>query len=460
MPTPQILIVDDDEAVRASLLLLFKNEGFAACAAAGPPEAMKILDDHSFDLIIMDMNFSMSTSGREGLDLLQSIRSRMPQIPIILITAWGSISLAVAGMKLGASDFLNKPWQNDHLLQAVRTNLQLAAPQPSAARPGPEQQEQEDKFDFSKLIGQNQDFLRVLELVRRISPTDASVLICGESGTGKELIAEAIHINSPRQDRPFVKVNLAGIPATLFESEMFGHKKGAFTDARSDRQGRFQAAHSGTLFLDEIGDLSLANQVKILRVLQERSFEPLGSNQTVHVDIRVLSATNRNLDELVGSGAFREDLFYRINLIRLELPSLHERADDIPILVNHFMHNIKTIYRRNELQVTARALRWLQGLPWPGNIRQLKNLVERTVLISPQDILDQEDFAAQIAPPRAPARTSELPPVGSMTIEEMEQSMIRKALEFHGRNISKVAQALGLSRAALYRRLEKYGISP
>ncbi|UCD94914.1 MAG: sigma-54-dependent Fis family transcriptional regulator, partial [Candidatus Zixiibacteriota bacterium] len=282
--------------------------------------------------------------------------------------------------------------------------------------------------------------------------------LIGESGTGKELIAEAIHGNSSRRDGPFVRVNLGAIPLSLFESEMFGHTKGAFTGAMQGRVGRFEIAHGGTIFLDEIADLSQASQVKLLRVLQNRSFEILGTSRTKTVDFRLICATNRNIEQMVSDGNFREDLYYRINLITLKLPPLRERPADIPLTVNYFVNNLKTIYGRNELSVDSRALNWLMELPWPGNIRELKNLVERVVLMTGKDILDIGDFQAQLRPISPQEVPSGLPAVGMITIEEMEKSMIRKAMEFHRNNISKVARSLGLSRAALYRRLEKYGI--
>ncbi|RYZ50429.1 MAG: sigma-54-dependent Fis family transcriptional regulator [Sphingobacteriales bacterium] len=285
-----------------------------------------------------------------------------------------------------------------------------------------------------------------------------SVLIVGESGTGKELIAEAIHQNSSRSNKPFVKVNLGGISSTLFESEMFGHKRGAFTDAKNDRTGRFEMAHKGTIFLDEIGDLDLNSQVKLLRVLQDRTYEVLGDSRTRTVDVRVICATNRNLKELVAQKKFREDLYYRINLILITLPPLRNRPDDIPLLANYFLNNLKVLYNRSRLKISAKALSWLKGLYLSGNIRELKNIVERTVLVSERDTLDIKDFECQI---ESAGRTSDevgLPAVGSMTIDEIELSMIRKAMEYHQQNISKVARSLGLSRGTLYRKLEKYHI--
>jgi len=300
--------------------------------------------------------------------------------------------------------------------------------------------------------------LRVLQLLGRVAPTQASVLITGESGTGKELIAEALHRNSPRADRAFVKVNLGGISSSLFESEMFGHVRGAFTDARADRKGRFETAHGGTIFLDEIGDLDPASQVKMLRVLQDRTFEVLGSSQRREVDVRVISATNRALPDMVSRGDFREDLLYRINLITVHLPPLRERPDDIPLLASRFLQAAAAAYHREAVVLTPAAARWLQAQPWPGNVRQLQQAVERAVLVDTRDRLDVESFT-ELAAPRADHGADSLPDVGAMTIDEIERAMILKSLRHHGGNISKVAESLGLSRPALYRRFEKYEIS-
>jgi len=455
-----ILIIDDDIAVRSSLSLLLKKEGFEVSAIESPVEALDALRAGVPELIVMDMNFSNNTSGEEGLKLLETIKKRRPEIPVILITGWATIDLAVKGMKLGASDFINKPWKNAHLMESVRTILHVSPQKSPATEAGSNafmtRRQLDRLYDFSDIIGEDPQLLQILETVGRVAATDASVLIMGESGTGKELIAEAIHYNSLRQKRPFVKVNLGGISSGLFESEMFGHVRGAFTDARTDRMGRFEMTSKGTIFLDEIGDLELSSQVKLLRVLQDRSYEVLGSSRTKTVDVRVVSATNRKLEEMVAKGQFREDLLYRINLITVKLPSLRERPNDIPLLVNHFLNNLGELYNR-PLRIRAEAIRWLKQLPLPGNIRQLKNLVERTVLMSPQDELDIADFQKQYQP-AAPKTSGALPEVGTMTLEEMEVQMIRRALDFHKGKIARVAKSLGLTRSALYRRLEKYAI--
>ena len=447
---PDILILDDDSAVCTSIRLLLKRSGFQSRAVNWPVEAFTALEQRLPDLMLLDMNFTIDTSGKKGLEILSQIRKQYPQLPVILLTGWGTVQLAVEGMKSGASDFLTKPWDNKHLLSSIKTILSLQQPAASQA-------EQMDT-GFAHLIGQDPAFLATLELAKRVSKTNASVLIYGESGTGKELIAEAIHYESERSERPFVKVNLGGIASSLFESELFGHKKGAYTDAIADRKGRFEMAHTGTIFLDEIGELELSSQVKLLRVLQEHTFEVLGSSESKKVDIRVISATNKDLEKLVAQGDFREDLFYRINLIKITIPPLRERRSDIPLLVQYFIDNLKKIYQRPKLQLSAAALSWLQQQDFPGNIRQLKNLVERTVLIHPGDRLEQVDFQQQYRQNLHHKENIELPEVGSISLEALEIEMIKKALAFHHNKISPSARSLGLTRSALYRRLSKYNI--
>ena len=454
-----ILIIDDDQAVTASLALLLKQAGFASTTAASPDEALEVLRRQPCQLVIQDMNFSRRTSGEEGLALLQRIKELTPALPVVLITAWGSINLAVEGMKAGAADFVTKPWTNAQMLETVKTALGLAASRATEEEHAASRDDLDARFDFGSLVGRDPKMLRVLQLIGRVAATQASVLITGESGTGKELVAEALHRNSPRANRAFVKVNLGGISSSLFESEMFGHVRGAFTDARADRKGRFELAHGGTIFLDEIGDLDPASQVKMLRVLQDRTFEVLGSSQRREVDVRVVSATNRALPDMVARGEFREDLLYRINLITIHLPPLRERPDDIPLLASRFLQAATAAYRRESVALTPAAARWLQAQPWPGNVRQLQQAVERAVLVETRDRLDVESFTdLAAAPGREPAGDS-LPDVGAMTIDEIERAMILKSLRHHGGNISKVAESLGLSRPALYRRFEKYEIA-
>ena len=448
----KILIIDDDSAIRSSLSFMLKRAKYEVIAVPGPKEAMETVRAQAPRLILMDMNFSLSTSGEEGLTLLKQVKLFRPDVPVILMTAWGSIRLAVQGMQAGAFDFITKPWNNAALMQRIETALQLTAPSPQEELPA----EADDGFDRSAIIGKSRALTEVLATIKRIARTNASVLITGESGTGKELIAEAVHRNSPRRQGPFVKVNLGGISHTLFESEMFGHKKGAFTDAVADRTGRFELADKGTIFLDEIGELDPACQVKLLRVLQEQTFEVLGDSRPRKVDIRVVSATNADLPRMVQEHTFREDLFYRINLITVHLPALRERREDIPLLARHFADRQCRADGLPPVEFTPEALDYLSRLPYPGNIRELKNLVERTLLVSGKETLTADDFKAQYREP------AEQPPQAAslqgMTLEEIERQTILQALEKHGNNLTQVATALGISRAALYRRLEKYHI--
>lgn len=449
-----ILVIDDDSAIRSSLSFLLKRVGHEVEAVASPKEAIEVVRSVAPELILMDMNFSLSTSGEEGLVLLKQVKIFRPEVPVILMTAWGSISLAVQGMQSGAFDFVTKPWNNAALLNSINTALELNKKEESI--PAKDRTEIDGKFRFDKIVGKSPVLMEVLNTVARIARTNASVLITGESGTGKELIAEAVHVNSGRTKEAFVKVNLGGISQSLFESEMFGHKKGAFTDASTDRVGRFELANKGTIFLDEIGDLDLSCQVKLLRVLQDQTFEVLGDSRPRKVDVRVVSATNRDLRGMVQEHTFREDLFYRINLITVHLPALRERKEDIPLLARHFA-DIQT--RTNGLphvQFSSDALEFLQRLPYPGNIRELKNLVERTMLVSGKEVLEARDFENQYQA-REEVHNAGFRP--GMTLEEIEKQTILQTLEKYNNNLSQVATALGISRAALYRRLEKYNIT-
>mgnify|MGYP000832425964 FL=1 len=449
-----ILIIDDDSAVRSSLSFMLKRAGYEAQTVPGPREAMDVVRAEAPSLILMDMNFTLSTTGEEGLTLLKQVKIFRPDVPVILMTAWGSIQLAVQGMQAGAFDFITKPWNNAALLQRIETALELTAVASKDV-----QEEQSETLNRSHIIGKSQGLTEVLNTVARIARTNASVLITGESGTGKELIAEAIHINSQRVKQPFVKVNLGGISQSLFESEMFGHKKGAFTDATTDRVGRFELANKGTIFLDEIGDLDPSCQVKLLRVLQDQTFEVLGDSRPRKTDIRVVSATNADLRKMVSERTFREDLFYRINLITVKLPSLRERREDIPLLARHFADRQAEINGLPRTEFSADALNFLSRLPYPGNIRELKNLVERTILVSGKPTLDASDFDAQYLRPNEPVKASDASSLAGMTLDEIERQTILQALDRHKGNLSQVAMTLGISRAALYRRLEKFNIT-
>ena len=445
-----ILVTDDIPATLKILKRRLESKGYRVFTALSVDEALAIIEANHIDLVITDYRMPKV----DGLDLVRYIRENHKDIEVIMITGYPSIEGAVKAINTGAREYLAKPFTDKELFSAVKRaldRLHVGRLKHTKILQTP--------HTPHGLIGESKVVKKVFRAITKAASTSETVLISGESGTGKELVAEAIHLNSERANQPFVKVNLGGISSTLFESEMFGHKKGAFTDARNDRIGRFQKADRGSIFLDEIGDLHRASQVKLLRVLQDRTFEILGSSQARQVDVRLICATNRNLNQMVSDGDFREDLYYRINLITVKLPSLRERAADIPILARHFVDNLKIIYGRSDLTVDDKALDWLKTLSWPGNIRELKNMVERTVLVSDTNLIQQKDFARQLE--RAPKQStkSSLPQVGEMTLEEIEISMIQKALEFHTGNIKQVAQSLGLSRAALYRRLEKYGIT-
>lgn len=449
-----ILIVDDDNVVRTSLCFMLKRAGYEVSTATCPKEALDVVRTEAPALILMDMNFTLSTSGEEGLTLLKQVKVFRPEVPVILMTAWGSIQLAVQGMQAGAFDFITKPWNNATLLQRIETALQLSASAASVASSSVS-----EGLERSHIIGQSAGLTEVLHTVARIARTNASVLITGESGTGKELIAEALHLNSMRAEHPFVKVNLGGISQSLFESEMFGHKKGAFTDAVSDRQGRFECADKGTIFLDEIGELDLSCQVKLLRVLQDQTFEVLGDSRPRKVDVRVVSATNADLRQMVKEHTFREDLFYRINLITVHLPALRERREDIPLLARHFADKLADINGLPRVEFAADVWEFLARLSFPGNIRELKNLVERTLLMSSKSLLQASDFDACYLRPVEDMKAGGVSSLSGWTLDEVEKHTILQAMEVHKGNLSRVAAALGISRAALYRRLEKYDIA-
>lgn len=451
MDSKTILICDDDPTVRSSLSLVLKRAGYGIATAETPEQAVAQIRTTIPGLILMDMNYTRSTTGEEGLELLAKVKVLAPEVPVILITAWGSIHLAVQGIRAGAFDFITKPWNNLALLESIRTAIQVQESS-TAADAAPKSPLRRDK-----IIGKSPLLERVLQTVSRIASTHAPVLITGESGTGKELIAEAIHENSERKDRPFIKVNLGGISLSLFESEMFGHKKGAFTDAHYDRKGRFELADGGSIFLDEIGDLDMVSQVKLLRVLQDHTFESLGDSRPKQVDTRIICATNRNLPQMVQQGEFREDLFYRINLITVQMPALRERREDIPLLVEYFARQQARQNGLEPVEISAEAMEYLSRLPYPGNVRELKNFVERTILVSQQPHLTEVDFKNQYVEIAAKTGVHD---TSVHSLEEIEKQMILRALELYGGNLSKVATALGLSRQAVYRRLEKYAIRP
>jgi DNA-binding NtrC family response regulator len=451
--TQRILIVDDDAAVQVSLALLLKQAGFQTVCCDDPRQALAALAAGPVQLVLQDMNFSLQTSGEEGLALLASIKQAHPAVPVLLMTAWGSITLAVRGVKAGAANFFTKPWNNAQLVELIHSTLELHA---TLSPQRLDRQALDRQFDFSAIVGEHPKLLRVLATLGQVARTKAPVLILGESGTGKELIADAIHKNSPRAGRAPVKINMGAITPSLFESEMFGHVRGAFTDAKADRKGHVACAHESTLFLDEIGELNRGDQVKLLRVLQDQSYQPVGASRAEQADVRVVSATNQELAELVAAGDFREDLFYRLNLITIRLPPLRERRSDIALLAAHIITGVAMQYGLEPVTIAPQALEWLSAQPWPGNIRQLKQTLERTVLLVGKSVLSQADFIS--ADQRDDGVAQHRLGVDGMTLEQVERRMIEQALEQHRGNISRVAQALGLSRTALYRRLERHGI--
>lgn len=443
-----ILIIDDDFSVTASLALLLKQAGLAAQSAASPQEALQKLTHEKFDLILQDMNFSRRTSGEEGIALLKEIKQRQPHAPIILITAWGSIELAVKGMQAGASDFITKPWSNEQLLQAVKTALKLSAVSAEPAQTAITREALEAQHDFSNLVGRAPNFLRVLDLAGRVSATEASVLITGESGTGKELIAEAIHRNSERKDGPFIKVNLGGISATLFESEMFGHVKGAFTGAIASRPGKFQQADGGTLFLDEVGELTPQLQVKLLRAIQERVVYRVGDSRPEKCDIRIIAATNRNLEEMIKTGEFREDLYYRLNVVNIWLPPLRERADDIFIIAKALLSKYADELGSQVRGYSPQALAAIKRYTWPGNIRQLENRIKKALVLCDKSLLGPEDMdlGPEAMEPIVPLEKAK---------EDFQRRYVLEVLERNNGNRTQTARDLGVDPRTIFRYLEK-----
>lgn len=450
-----ILIVDDNKTIRLSLSVLLKHAGYEAEAVATPDEALVAARTRpDLQLAVIDMNFSDTTSGEEGLELLQRLKVLRPEVPVILITGWGSIPLAVEGMRLGAFDFITKPWQNRMFLNRVETALQLAGTPASAP--------DSEGFNRVDIVGNDPALDSVLRTAARVSASDAPVLILGENGTGKELVARAIHRNSRRASGPFVMVNLGGISRSLFESEMFGHVKGAFTGAVADRIGRFEMADKGTIFLDEIGDLDPTSQVKLLRVLQQHTFERLGDSKTRTSDFRIIAATNADLGAKVAEGTFREDLLYRINLITLHLPPLRKRPADIEPLAKHFIADYAAQCNRTAPTLSPDAVAFLQSQPFPGNVRQLRNLVERTLLISTSTRLTTEDFRTAIAlgseQPEATPGTSDTTASTPVNLEASEKAAIAAALRKVDGNVTHAAALLGITRQALYRKIKKHNL--
>jgi DNA-binding NtrC family response regulator len=457
MNRPTILIADDQPDVLEALRLLLKAEGIASVPARSPVEVLAALSRETPALVLTDLNYTRdTTSGREGLDLIAAIRRQDVGLPIVAMTAWGSIDLVVQAMRAGANDFIEKPWDNQRLLTVLRNQLALAASRGEAARLKRENEILRDEGD-ADFVADSEPMQRLLAQIERVAPTDANVLILGENGTGKGVVARRLHARSLRADRPLVKVNMGGIPESVFEAEMFGHVRGAFTDAKSDRIGRFELADGGTLFLDEIADIPPAQQPKLLRVLEDGELERVGSSRTLRVDVRLISATNADLPAEVASGTFRKDLLFRLNTVELRLPPLRERGEDIARLADAFLARAARRYQRAGMRLEASARRALEGYAWPGNVRELAHVIERAALMATNDRLDASALnltAGAIAVDGAAATPAGAP----VTVDQAEERLVRQTLEQTGGNIQRAAALLGLSRPALYRRMEKYGI--
>jgi DNA-binding NtrC family response regulator len=448
---PCILIADDQPDVLEALRFLLKGEGYAAEASNSPAAVLDAIESRDFDAILMDLNYTRdTTSGEEGLDLLNRIQKLDSTLPVIVMTAWGSVELAVEAMRRGARDFIQKPWDNARLATILKTQIELGR----ALRQG-QRLEAENRAlrqeRFPQIIAQSPAMRPVLDVISRVGPSDANVLITGENGTGKGLVAQTLHSVSLRANRLLVTVNAGGLSEGLFESELFGHVKGAFTDARTDRVGRFEMADGGTLFLDEIANISMNLQSKLLRTVETGDFERVGSSKTRRVDVRVFSATNADLGAEVAAQRFRQDLLFRLNTIEIRMPSLRDRREDIPVLASHFLRQHAERYRKHLTGFDESAVKALLSHAWPGNIRELDHAVERAVLMASGDVVRSADLALRSGREGAPR-------LEDMSLEDVEALLIKKALaRFHG-NVSHAANALGLSRSALYRRLQRYGL--
>lgn len=449
----RILIADDQRDVLEALRLLLKGEGYESEMASSPAGALSALGDRDFDMVLMDLNYARdTTSGEEGLDLLARIQELDSTLPVVVMTAWGTVDVAVEAMRRGARDFVQKPWENTRLLTTLKTQIALGR----ALRKG-ERLEAENRIlrfergeTASAMIAESTAMRPVLEMIARVGPSDANVLITGENGSGKGIVARALHASSHRGSKPLVTLNAGGISEGVFESELFGHVKGAFTDARADRVGRFELADGGTLFLDEIANVPAGQQGKLLRVLETGEFERLGSSRTRKVDVRILSASNADLHQEVAGGRFRQDLLFRLNTIEIRVPALRERREDIPPLAQHFLRQHNQRYRKGIGGFESGALRALLDHTWPGNVRELDHAVERAVLMALGESIRPGDLALRRSGDGSP-------PLAEMSLEEVEGLLVRKAMARFGGNVSQAARALGLSRSALYRRLEKYG---
>ena len=447
-------MIDDDEDVLLAAKMLLKKQNHHVIIEKNPNKIPFLLNNDTYDVILLDMNFSKDiTSGKEGFYWLEQILEKDPNAVVILITAFGDVEMAVKALKKGATDFILKPWQNEKLVATISTAIRLKKSynQVDKLKKAKEMLEEQISKPFGEIIGQSTAIREVFAMINKVAKTDANVLILGENGTGKELIARAIHQRSLRKDNSFVSVDMGAITETLFESELFGHKKGAFTDAREDRPGRFELATGGTLFLDEIGNLSMSLQSKLLSALQSRQVTRVGSNQPVPVDIRLICATNMPLTKMVQEGTFRQDLLYRINTVEIQVPPLSDRVEDIPLLAEHYLNHYAKKYHKAVTTIAPEALDKLKRYAWPGNIRELQHAIERAVIMTDSSSLQETDFLFSRSLTKGP-------PSNTLNLDEVEKAAIAKALQMHAGNISKAADELGLTRASLYRRMEKYGL--
>jgi DNA-binding NtrC family response regulator len=455
----KILIIDDNEDLLKAAKIFLKRHFAQVYTETNPDLIPMLLANEMFDVVLLDMNFKKDvSSGQEGFYWLDRILQIDSSAVVVLITAYGDVNLAVKAIKEGATDFILKPWENEKLLATLHAALQLRNSKLEVNELKTREQQIYMDLDrkYKDIIGNSAVMQKVFETIDRVAKTDANVLILGENGTGKELIARAIHRNSGRASGPFVGVDLGSITASLFESEFFGHKKGSFTDAREDRVGRFEQAHKGTLFLDEIGNIPLALQAKLLAALQNRQITRVGANQPINVDIRLISATNMAINEMVNTQQFRQDLLYRINTIEIKLPPLRERTEDIPLLTNHFIEHYAKKYNKEVRKAGEPLLKRMEKYHWPGNIRELQHSIERAVIMSNKPILQPEDLFLNKG--NMAEKASEMVSLEHLNIEDVERILIRKALQKHNGHITKAADELGLTRSSLYRRMDKYGL--
>ena len=451
VPAAAVLIADDQPAVLDALRLLLKEEGYRVVTAARPVEIVKAVEAQSLDAVLMDLNYARdTTSGREGLDVLARLRGVDATLPVIVMTAFGSVQGAVEAMRRGAADYIEKPWDDERLVAIIRTQIEL-----SRARRANERLATENRRlapNVPPLIAESRAMQPVLEIMDRVAASDANVLITGEHGTGKEVVAQRLHATSHRSGRALITVNAGGLSEGVAESELFGHVKGAFTDAKTDRVGCFELADGGTLFLDEIANMAPKLQAKLLRVLQTGEFQRVGSSRTLRADVRVLAATNADIRAEIAAGRFREDLLYRLNTVEIRLPALRERRDDVPRLATHFLAQYAARYRKEAPGFDDGAIAAMQAHAWPGNVRELQHAVERGVLMARAGLITSEDLGL-----RAPAPGSSADLAG-MTMDEAEKYLIEQALARHDGNVVQAAESLGMSRSALYRRIQQHGL--